>query len=158
GFAAACIGLLLPNAPVLGVQFAMAGGAILAGGLLIALVGLLRQWRGVNETIASLLVAYIAIAVFNYLVEGPIGAPASLNKPPTYPIGTQFTIGSILPDLDIHWGLVFGAVYCVIAWVLMDHTTFGFAARMVGGNVRSAQAAGLPVGRLILLSCLLAGG
>jgi simple sugar transport system permease protein len=40
----------------------------------------------------------------------------------------------------------------------MDHTTFGFACRMVGGNVRSAQAAGLPVGRLLLIACFLAGG
>ena len=39
----------------------------------------------------------------------------------------------------------------------MDHTTFGFAARMAGGNVRAAQAAGLPVGRLILVTCLLGG-
>ena len=27
-----------------------------------------------------------------------------------------------------------------LAYVLMDHTTFGFAARMAGGNVRAAQA------------------
>ena len=39
----------------------------------------------------------------------------------------------------------------------MDHTTFGFAARMAGGNVRAAQAAGLPVGRLILVTCFLGG-
>ena len=39
----------------------------------------------------------------------------------------------------------------------MEHTTFGFAARMAGGNVRAAQGAGLPVGRLILITCFLGG-
>jgi general nucleoside transport system permease protein len=39
----------------------------------------------------------------------------------------------------------------------MDHTTFGFAARMAGGNIRAAQAAGLPVGLLILVTCFLGG-
>ena len=47
--------------------------------------------------------------------------------------------------------------FCVLAYFLMYHTTFGFAVRMVGGNVRAAQAAGLPVGRLILITCFLAG-
>ena len=46
-------------------------------------VGALRQYRGVNETIASLLMAYIAIALMNQLVEGPLRDPASLNKPST---------------------------------------------------------------------------
>jgi simple sugar transport system permease protein len=39
----------------------------------------------------------------------------------------------------------------------MYRTTFGFAAGMVGGNVRAAQAAGLPAGRIILITCALAG-
>jgi simple sugar transport system permease protein len=33
----------------------------------IALAGWLRQWRGVNETISSLLLAYIAIALFKHI-------------------------------------------------------------------------------------------
>jgi general nucleoside transport system permease protein len=149
--------LLMPTMPVLSVQIAMALAGMAAGGLLIALVGFLRHWRGVNEVISSLLITYIALAIFNFLVEGPMRDPASLNKPSTYPIGKEFMLGNMF-GLDIHWGLAFGVVYCIVMWVLLDHTTFGFAARMVGGNVRSAQASGLPVGRLILICCFLAGG
>ena len=48
---------------------------------------------------------------------------------------------------EIHWGLVFGIGFCIATWILLfDHTTFGFAASMVGGNVRAAQLGGLPVG------------
>ena len=39
--------------------------------------------------------------------------------------------------LDVHWGLCFGVLACLGCYVLMDHTTFGFAARMAGGNVRA---------------------
>src|SRR4051812_14638888 len=38
--------------------------ASIAGAVWIALVGVLRQYRGVNETISSLLLAYTAIALF----------------------------------------------------------------------------------------------
>ena len=43
--------------------------AMLAGAAWIALAGALRQYRGVNETISSLLLTYIAIALFNHFVE-----------------------------------------------------------------------------------------
>ena len=39
----------------------------------------------------------------------------------------------------------------------MEHTTFGFAARIAGGNVRAAKLVGLGVGRLMLITCFLAG-
>jgi ABC-type uncharacterized transport system permease subunit len=58
----------------------------------------------------------------------------------------------------VHWGLVYGIVACLIAYVLMHRTVFGFAARMVGGNVKAAQLAGLRVRRLVLAICFLAGG
>jgi ABC-type uncharacterized transport system permease subunit len=157
GLAAVSAGLLLQGAPVPAVQLAMLLSAMLAGGLLISFVGVLRDRRGVNETIASLLVTYIAIGAFSFLVEGPMRDPASLNKPSTYPIPTELMIGNML-GLDMHWGLGFGVLFCLVAYVLIDHTTFGFAARMVGGNIRAAQAAGLPVGRLILMACMLGGG
>ena len=43
------------------------------------------------------------------------------------------------------------------AYVLVRHTVHGFALRIVGGNVRAARLAGLPVGMLILVSCFLGG-
>ncbi len=55
-----------------------------------------------------------------------------------------------MPVIGVHWGLGCGILACVIAYVLMDRTTLGFAARIAGGNVRAAQIQGLPVGRLIV--------
>jgi len=62
-----------------------------------------------------------------------------------------------IPGTDIHWGLVFAIVLAIAVWVLMNRTRFGFAARITGGNVRAARAQGLPVGKLIVISCALAG-
>ncbi|PUB17309.1 ABC transporter permease [Yoonia sediminilitoris] len=123
--------------------------AMVIGAVWIGAVGALRHFRGVNETIASLLMAYIAIALMNHLVEGPLRDPASLNKPSTAPLDDALRIGN-LPGWDVHWGLAFGVVCCVLAWVLIEKTTWGFAARIAGGNVRAAQVQGLPVGWLIV--------
>lgn len=148
--------LALQGMPPLVVQLAMVIAGMAGGGLWIMLAGGLRQYRGVNETISSLLLVYIALAILNHLVEGAMRDPASLNKPSTREIGGANMIGSI-PGTDVHWGLVFGLIAALAAYVLIFHTTFGFAARVAGGNIRAAKIVGLSVGRLILTICFLAG-
>jgi simple sugar transport system permease protein len=149
--------LLLQSAPPLVVQFAMGLAGVAGGGLWIMLSGGLRHYRGVNETISSLLLVYIALAILNHLVEGAMRDPASLNKPSTREIGTVNMIGSI-PGTDVHWGFVFGILAAIASYVLIYHTVFGFAARVAGGNVRAAKIVGLGVGRLIMITCFIAGG
>ena len=128
----------------------------LAGGCWVGAAGALRHWRGVNETIATLLLNYIAIAVMNHLVTGPIRDFDQVLKPASWPIGERLMIGTI-PATGIHWGLVFDVVSCVVTWVLMRHTIVGFAVDIVGGNVRAARMAGLPIGALILATTILGG-
>lgn len=147
--------LLAGQNPVLALPL-MAVGAMMTGAVWIGTAGALRHYRGVNETISSLLLAYIAIALMNHLVEGPLRDPTSLNKPSTAALPEALRVGTI-PGLDVHWGLAFGIVACVVSWVLIDRTTWGFAARIAGGNVRAAQVQGLPVGWLILGFTGLAG-
>jgi ABC-type uncharacterized transport system permease subunit len=156
GLAAAVAGYAMSGAPPFVVKLAMAVFAMAMGGLWIGLAGALRQYRGVNETISSLLLTYIAIALFNHFVEGLLRDPGSLNKPATHPIGEANMLGNFL-GLDVHWGLGYGIVFCVAMYVLANHTTHGFALRIVGGNARAARLAGLPVNKLVLAACVLGG-
>jgi len=158
GLAAAVVAIPLVGAalsPVL-VLPAMALAAMLAGAAWIGLAGWLNQYRGVNETISSLLLTYIAIAILNFFVEGMLRDPGSSNKPSTMPIGEAYMIGDI-PGTSVHWGLVAGVVLSLFLAVLIERTTFGFAARMAGGNARAALAQGLPVARLAVTCCAIAG-
>lgn len=149
GVGAGFAGALLAGTPALIALPAMLLTAMVIGAVWIGAIGVLRHYRGVNETIASLLMAYIAIALMNHMVEGPLRDPASLNKPSTEPLVDALRVGT-LPGWDVHWGLAFGVIACVLVWILIDKTTWGFAARIAGGNVRAAQVQGLPVGRLIV--------
>lgn len=157
GLGAILAGLAIAdNLPPLAVQIAMALAGIGFGGIWIALAGGLRYYRGVNETISSLLLNYIAIALLNQLVEGPLRDPSSLNKPSTFPLAAINRLGEI-PGTRIHYGLIYGLVACAIAYFLIQRTPFGFAVRTAGGNQQAAKIAGLPVGKLTLIICFLAG-
>jgi ABC-type uncharacterized transport system permease subunit len=137
------------------VAMALAGFAV--GGCWIGLSGALRAYRGVNETISSLLFNYIAIALLSYFVEGPMRDPTSLNKPSTRAIPAADMLQSI-PGLEVHWGLVFGLVACVVAHVLMMRSVFGFGAAIAGGNLRAGMLCGLPVRRMMIIAAVLGGG
>jgi general nucleoside transport system permease protein len=130
--------------------------AALAGAVWIALAGALRQFRGVNETISSLLLGYIAIALFKHWVEGAMRDPASLNKPSTLPIAEGLRIGGMF-GYDVHWGLAWGVALCIMAALWLMYSTHGFATRVVGGNARAARLVGLPTNRLIITACAFGG-
>lgn len=141
-----------PGIALVGMMIA----AMVAGGVWIAIAGALRFYRGVNETISSLLLVYIAIAIMNHLISGPMRDPSVVHRPSSWSIGTEFALGH-LPGTSIHWGLVFGLIVCTLAYILMYHSKFGFACRIVGGNPRAAAIVGLPVGRLVIVACFLGG-
>lgn len=157
GLAATVAALPLVNTSPLLVWAAMAIAGTAMGAFWISISGWLRAKLNVNEVIASLVLSYIGLALFNHFVEGLLRDPASLNKPSTYGIGDENMLDTV-PWLDVHPGLPVGILACVICWVLIYRTSFGFASRVTGGNIRAAQLQGLPVTRLILLACAIGGG
>jgi ABC-type uncharacterized transport system permease subunit len=156
GLFAAITGFQLSGADPLLVLSAMLISGSLAGGLWIAGVGALKHYRGVNETISSLLLNYIAIAVLNFLVVGMLKDPSSLNKPSTHSVGPENMLGA-MGESSIHWGFGFGLIICAVLWFICQRTTFGYALSVVGGNPRTARLAGMNVGKVIIISCFLGG-
>ena len=156
GLAAAVTYLTLPATPTLVVQLSMLIAALIAGGLLIGLAGWLRQYRGINETISSLLLSYFALAVFHQLVEGPLRDPESLDKPATAPIAPELMLPAI-PGTDIHIGLAISIAIALIAFAFLRFTIWGFTLRVVGGSAKVGRMIGLPV-NLWVTGAAFAGG
>lgn len=156
GLASAALPLAWPVPASLSGTVMLCVAGALAGAAWIALAGALREYRGINETISSLLLAYVAIGVFKHLVEGPLRDPASLNKPSTPALAEGLRIGGI-GDSDVHWGLAVGIALCGLLGLALRWTTVGFSIRVVGGNPRAAQLVGLPASRVVLLACALGG-
>jgi simple sugar transport system permease protein len=92
----------------------------------------------------------------NFFVEGALRDLSNPNKPSTKPLGEAYMVGKI-PGTDVHWGFAVGVLLAILLQILMTRTTFGFAARIVGGNFRAALAQGLKVGRIIIVSTMIAG-
>jgi len=146
----------LAGAPPMVAIPLMALAAACVGGAWIALSGWLREARGVNETISSLLMNYIAIALMNHLISGVMRDPTVVHRPSSWSVGDAFMVGQ-MPGITVHWGLAAGFILCLFCYVLMTRTSFGFAAQMIGGNVRAARLAGLSVTKYVLIACFIGG-
>ncbi|MFS8880800.1 ABC transporter permease [Synechococcus sp. H55.11] len=156
GVAAVAIGLCSGSLAPPVVVFLMALAGMVAGGLWIMAMGALRHYRGVNETISSLLMNYIAIALMNHWVGGPLRDPSFLSKPSSFAIDEANMLGRLW-GTRIHFGLVYGIVACLVAYVLIQRTTLGFSVRTIGGNPKVARMVGIAVGKVTLLISFLAG-
>ena len=96
GFAAAALAIpLVGRAPPLATLILMALLAMAVGAFWVGVSGFLRYARGVNETISSLLLTYIGIAIMNFFVEGSLRDLSNPNKPSTMPIGETYMVGKI---------------------------------------------------------------
>jgi general nucleoside transport system permease protein len=150
-------------AVALGDRFSMAvtlpvvliAGAV-GGALWAAIVGLLRMRLSVNETIASLLLNYVAALVVIYFVHGVLKDPDSFNWPYSPPFAEQarlITIGGT----RLHWGVLAAPIAAIVAWYVVSRTYWGLKIRVVGGNGEAARRAGLRVERIQLLLLLVGG-
>jgi ABC-type uncharacterized transport system permease subunit len=157
GVCAVLAGVAAAGLPAaMGTLLVCAAGAA-AGGAWIAMAGALKHLRGVNETISTLLLNYIAIALLNHLISGPIRDPAVSLKVTSWSIPPAYMV-DVMPGTGVHWGLALGVLACLGAYALLRYSVPGFAIAVLGGNARAAQLVGLPIGRLTLLACALGGG
>lgn len=158
------LGALIGTAPVLAFADApamvllplMMGSAALGGAFWAAICGLLKATLGVNETISTLLLNYIAVLLVNYVVYGPWRDPANLGWPATAP----FPDAAKLPTLGastLHVGLVLGLLAALVFYVLLARSRWGMALQVMRSNRKLAQSAGLRFGRQVVIVMAIAG-
>jgi simple sugar transport system permease protein len=140
--------LFLPAVALLG----FAGGALWA-----ALPGVLRAARLVNETIATLLLNYVAPLVVSWSIYGPWRAAESS----AYPQSAAFPDAALLPSFlgtRIHAGLLLALAALLGYWLLLERTRWGVELRAIGGNPEAAQRLGIPVAAWTVVALALGGG
>jgi ABC-type uncharacterized transport system permease subunit len=120
-----------------------------------AIAGVLRVSLGVNETISTLLLNYVATFVLAWLVTGRWKDPGATGFPQT----RKLTDAESLPTLfgRVHIGLIVGLLAAVLVWAALKYTVWGFQLGVLGGNAEAARRAGFRTGTLAV-STLMVGG
>jgi len=141
--------LFMGNLPALVLLPLCVVASGVAGGLWGSLVGYAKARFNANEFLISMMSTYVAIAIMNYLIRGPL-IESKGEYPQTDVITQSAWIPQIIPHTRLHWGFVLAVVVAALAYFILWKTTLGFRIRAVGMNRDSARYAGINEKRIFV--------
>lgn len=156
-FAAAAVGgaIALPGALqiILLIVIAMLVGAVWAG-----IAGVLKTSRGVSEVITTIMLNAIAASVIGYFLQDGRLAIKDGNLLHTEFLPESSHFFSFPTDPKPVYGfVVIAALAGFVYWFVLNRTRFGFDLRAVGASEPAAEASGVSVKRMVVISMLLSG-
>ena len=130
---------------------------VVGGGLWGAIPGLLRAVTGAHEVINTIMMNYIAFALSDWLLNGP------MQREGYRPISPEIQSSAVLPALfpspiRLHAGFFLALGCAALVYWLLFRTTVGFGLRTVGANPHAARYAGVNMVGSIVLAMFLSGG
>lgn len=136
---------------------AMALAGILGGMAWAAIPAFLRVKLQVSEILTSLMLTYVAVQFLYFLVRGPWKDPGGFNFPQTRMFTADQTLPTVLEGTLVHLGIPVALVLAVIAWLLMEKTTAGYAIKVVGLAPAAARHGGFSAARTTWATLLISG-
>jgi ABC-type uncharacterized transport system permease subunit len=141
-------------APILIPLLVIAG--MIGGGIWAGIVGALRAYIGLNETISSLLLSYIANLILEFSIHGPLKDPHGSN----WAQSALFSDSASLPlfgTTRISIGIIFALVAVVVYWWVLNRTRWGYKMRVIGGNPEAARRGGIRLNRYLIMTMIVGG-
>jgi ABC-type uncharacterized transport system permease subunit len=152
-FTATAVGLFVKGPPILMLVLMMIAGAV--GGLVWILIpAILRAYWDINEIITTLLLNFVAVLLVSHYAIGPWRDTGAAILSATRRIPYELpTIG----DSYLHVGIFIPLIIATILAVVIRNTKWGYEIRVIGSSRGTAEFAGIPVLRQILIVMLLSG-
>jgi simple sugar transport system permease protein len=108
--------------------------------------------------ITTIMLNYVAFLLANYLVDTPgLMLAPDVSTPRTPDVDANAVLPIIIAGSRLHFGIILALVAVPLVWFLIERTTIGFQLRAVGFNQGAARAAGISVGRTMVLAMGLSG-
>ncbi len=158
GLASVFVGYSLKGLPIwVHLPLTLLAGVV-GGGLWGSIPGLLKAKTGGHEVINTIMMNYIAFALSDWLLNGPMMRPGGYR-----PISPEIEASARLPrffggDIRFHAGFFVALAMAALVYWLLFKTTIGFELRTVGANSSAARYAGISLTRNIVLAMFLSGG
>ncbi|MFJ5367742.1 ABC transporter permease [Bosea sp. CER48] len=136
---------------------AMVLAGIVGGMAWAAIPAFLRVKLQVSEILTSLMLTYVAVQFLYFLVRGPWKDPDGFNFPQTRMFTADQTLPTVLEGSLVHLGIPLALVLAVIAWLLLEKTTAGYAIKVVGLAPAAARHGGFSAARTTWATLLISG-
>jgi simple sugar transport system permease protein len=136
--------------------FVLLACGFIGGGVWGAIAGWLRAQFNANEIISTLMLNFVAIALANYLVSGPLKSPAAVGAE-TAPLPASSWLPLLIPDTRLSIGLIIAIVAAFVLRWIFTRTVFGYDLRASGEAPDAARRNGVNMPRMTLLALTFSG-
>ena len=161
GLASSATALALPNLPSIElIPLVLLAGA--AGGAAWgAIPGAFKAYFNVNEILSTIMLNLVAVQIMNWLLAGPMVDKTQNSTygliPETRLLPRASWLPILIPNTQLHLGVLIAVVVAVGVWVLIYRTSFGFRIQAVGLSRDASRYAGMPVKRTMTLAMTISG-
>jgi simple sugar transport system permease protein len=128
----------------------------LGGSLWASFAAILKNTRGINEVISTIMLNFIAMALVSYCVHGPLMEVGG-QYPQTDPLPSSSQLPRLFPPTRFHLGVLIAFLVAVSTHVLLFRSKEGFKLRVTGVNPIAARFAGIAVERQLFLAFAFSG-
>jgi ABC-type uncharacterized transport system permease subunit len=161
-FVTGLIGYMLPASlpGFLAVIICLLGGFI--GGAVVGFIpGYLKAKVGSHEVINTIMLNFIVIAFINYLIVAHFKVPETLHTKTINDNAHLARLSEFVPALHgsaASLAFIIAILACIVIYIILWKTKFGYDLRAVGHNPEAAETAGINVKKCIILSMSISGG
>jgi len=175
-FATAWVGIKLGGTVVNGESWAWANlpwfvlvplcclTAIVVGGIWGGIPGVLKAKFGSHEVINTIMLNFIAVALVSYFTQyhykipgDPILETANIGEAAYIPQLNQY-LPFIPHDVPLNLSFLLAILMCVLVYVFLWKTKWGYELRAVGQNPSAAEYGGISPKKQIVLAMTISGG
>jgi len=162
-FAAAWIGIKLAGASGWILLPLCCLAAILAGAFWGAIPGVLKARFGSHEVINTIMLNFIAVALVSYFTQYHYKVPGDpIMETSTIGPGAHIArLGRFIPGLPeripLNLAFILALICCVLVYVLLWKTKWGYEIRATGANPSAAEYGGISIRKQIILAMAISG-
>lgn len=147
-FAAAWAGFTFVNLPWIILIPLSAAAGFAAGALWGGIAGILKAKYGSHEVINTIMLNFIALAITSYLVNNVYLVPATIHTPEISPNAVLLRFDSltgIFKGSPFNTSFVLAIAACIIVYVLINKTRFGYRIKTYGHSPNAAEYARMKI-------------
>src|SRR5690606_14306400 len=132
--------------------------AVIAGGIWGAIPGLLKARFGSHEVINTIMLNFIGIALVSYLTQYHYKVPGDpiMQTPPIGEAARIPRLNEFLPflshDVPLNVAFLLAVLMCVLVYIFLWKTKWGYELRAVGENPSAAEYGGISPKRQIIIA------
>lgn len=148
------------NLPGFVVLIMMCVAAMVSSGIIGLAIAFLKMKFNTNETLATLMINYIALYFVSYIGETKADWNYFLREDSERPVFARFPENATMPaiklgDFSLLYSMIIAVLIAVVVYIYLKYTKQGYEISVVGDSSNTARYAGMNVSKIVLRTMFL---